>query len=94
MFLRRTERKKNGKTHSYWNVVENKRLDGGRVVQPACAVSRRPHLIPEPKAASLEIPTEGRGVWSYKTQISRSIITVLETVVEAIIDERDILPLL
>src|SRR3982074_1274582 len=33
MFLRRTERKKNGKTHSYWNVVENKRLDGGRVVQ-------------------------------------------------------------
>jgi hypothetical protein len=33
MFLRRTERKKNGKTHGYWNVVENKRLDDGRVVQ-------------------------------------------------------------
>jgi hypothetical protein len=33
MFLRRTERKKNGKTHHYWNVVENKRLDDGRVVQ-------------------------------------------------------------
>jgi hypothetical protein len=33
MFLRRTERKKNGKAHHYWNVVENKRLDGGRVVQ-------------------------------------------------------------
>ncbi len=33
MFLRRTERKKNGKTHRYWSVVENKRLDGGRVVQ-------------------------------------------------------------
>jgi hypothetical protein len=33
MFLRRTERKKNGKTHSYWNVVETKRLDDGRVVQ-------------------------------------------------------------
>src|SRR3981189_2790466 len=33
MFLRRTERKKNGKTHSYCNVVENKRLDGGRVGQ-------------------------------------------------------------
>src|SRR6267142_1811056 len=33
MFLRRTERKKNGKTHSYWSVVEDKRLDGGRVVQ-------------------------------------------------------------
>jgi hypothetical protein len=33
MFLRCTERKKNGKTHSYWNIVENKRLDNGRVVQ-------------------------------------------------------------
>ena len=33
MFLRSTERKKNGKTHVYWNIVENKRLDDGRVVQ-------------------------------------------------------------
>ena len=33
MFLRRNQRKKNGKTHSYWNVVENRRLDDGRVVQ-------------------------------------------------------------
>src|SRR5208337_478760 len=33
MFLRRTERKKDGKTHSYWNIVENKRLDDGRVMQ-------------------------------------------------------------
>src|ERR1700683_1770949 len=33
MFLRKTERRKNGKTHLYWSVVENKRLDGGRVVQ-------------------------------------------------------------
>jgi hypothetical protein len=32
MFLRKTERK-NGKTHLYWSVVENSRLDGGRVVQ-------------------------------------------------------------
>src|SRR3984885_7454989 len=33
MFLRCTGRKKNGKTHTYWNIVENKRLDDGRVVQ-------------------------------------------------------------
>ena len=33
MFLRKTERRKNGKTHLYWSVVENRRLDGGRVVQ-------------------------------------------------------------
>jgi hypothetical protein len=33
MFLRSSRRKKDGKTHTYWNVVENKRLDDGRVVQ-------------------------------------------------------------
>jgi hypothetical protein len=33
MFLRRTERRKDGKTHTYWNIVENKRLDDNRVVQ-------------------------------------------------------------
>jgi hypothetical protein len=33
MFLRRTQRKKDGKTHNYWSVVENQRLHGGRVVQ-------------------------------------------------------------
>jgi len=33
MFLRQTPRKKDGKTHIYWNIVENKRLDDGRVVQ-------------------------------------------------------------
>jgi len=33
MFLRKTERRKNGKTHLYWSVVENRRLDCGRVVQ-------------------------------------------------------------
>src|ERR1700740_128165 len=33
MFLRQTRRKKDGKTHHYWSVVENQRLKGGRVVQ-------------------------------------------------------------
>ena len=33
MFLRKTPRKKDGKTHNYWSVVENKRVAGGRVVQ-------------------------------------------------------------
>ena len=33
MFLRKTQRKKDGKTHEYWCVVENKRVAGGRVVQ-------------------------------------------------------------
>jgi hypothetical protein len=33
MFLRKTQRKKDGKAHEYWSVVENKRVVGGRVVQ-------------------------------------------------------------
>lgn len=33
MYLRESKRKKDGKTHSYWNIVESQRLDDGRVVQ-------------------------------------------------------------
>jgi hypothetical protein len=33
MFLRRTKRRKDGKEHHYWSIVENKRLGGGKVVQ-------------------------------------------------------------
>ena len=33
MFLRCTTRKKNGKEHRYWNLVENQRVAGGQVVQ-------------------------------------------------------------
>ena len=33
MFLRATTRKKDGKVHCYWSVVENQRLKNGRVVQ-------------------------------------------------------------
>src|SRR6516165_7111039 len=33
MFLRGTIRKKNGKEHRYWSIVENKRVAGGKVRQ-------------------------------------------------------------
>lgn len=33
MFLRAKTRRKDGKTHRYWSVVENRRVKGGRVVQ-------------------------------------------------------------
>ena len=33
MFLRCKTRKKDGKEHRYWSVVENRRVAGGRVVQ-------------------------------------------------------------
>ena len=33
MFFRCNERFKNGKSHRYWNIVENKRTNGNRIVQ-------------------------------------------------------------
>lgn len=33
MFLRCNRRTKDGKTHEYWSVVENRRLADGRIVQ-------------------------------------------------------------
>lgn len=33
MFLRSSTRKKNGKEHRYWSIVENRRVAGGRVLQ-------------------------------------------------------------
>ncbi len=33
MFLRATTREKDGKTHRYWSVIENRRLADGRVLQ-------------------------------------------------------------
>lgn len=33
MFLRSTKRKKDGKEHEYWSIVENRRVAGGKVVQ-------------------------------------------------------------
>ena len=33
MFLRYKDRRKDGKQHRYWSVVENTRVAGGRVVQ-------------------------------------------------------------
>ena len=33
MFLRCNKRFKNGKSHRYWNIVENKRIKGSRIVQ-------------------------------------------------------------
>src|ERR1700722_9290322 len=45
MFLRKTQRKKDGKTHEYWSVVENKRVAGGRVVQRHSAVFGRDQFL-------------------------------------------------
>ena len=33
MFLRHKMRRKDGKEHRYWSIVENRRVSGGRTVQ-------------------------------------------------------------
>ena len=33
MFLRKTDRKKDGKDHRYFSIVENQRVSGGKTVQ-------------------------------------------------------------
>src|ERR1700751_4185358 len=33
LFIRHTKRKKDGKEHRYWSIVENRRVGGGRLVQ-------------------------------------------------------------
>ena len=33
MYLRVRKRKKNGKTHRYWSIVESRRISGDRIVQ-------------------------------------------------------------
>ena len=33
MFLRHKVRRKDGKEHHYWSIVENRRVSGGRTVQ-------------------------------------------------------------
>src|SRR5216684_275154 len=41
MFLRCKVRRKDGKQHRYWSVVENTRVAGGRVVQRQDALPRK-----------------------------------------------------
>jgi predicted transposase YbfD/YdcC len=43
MFLRKTQRKKHGKTPDYWSVVENKRVAGGRISARPAAIAIRHH---------------------------------------------------
>ena len=46
MYLRFTRRKKDGKEHRYWSVVESRRCAGGRVVQKPLRVPRRDQRQP------------------------------------------------
>jgi transposase len=61
MFLRCTTRKKNGKEHRYYSLVENRRLAGGRVVQrPALYLGEINDSQQEAWRKTIEIFEEGR----------------------------------
>ena len=67
MFLRANKRVKDGKTHRYWSVVENRRIAGGRIYE------RRSDLPPDGKhfiyfAMNGRWDSETKGAW---TAISR-----------------------
>ena len=53
MFLRCHSRKKNGKRHRYWSVVESRRCRGGRPVQRQVLSSAAPGLTPREVLRSL-----------------------------------------
>ena len=64
MFLRYTQRKKDGKLHRYWSIVENRRGEGRRVVQrPVLYLGE---INDSQKAAwcrSIEVFESGTGQW-------------------------------
>jgi hypothetical protein len=77
MFLRRIERRKNGKTHLYWSLVENKRLDGGRVVQ------RRVLYLGEINSSQAEVWRKAIEVFDADAGSSRTLASFPEDRCEA-----------
>src|SRR5438270_8363479 len=61
MFLRHTKRKKDGKEHRYWSIVENRRIGGGRVVQRPAAVPGRDQRFAGTGLAQVNRHPGGRG---------------------------------
>ena len=81
MFLRKTERRKNGKTHVYWSVVENRRLDSGRVVQ------RHVHYLGEINSSQAEAWRRAIEVFDEDEGRSRSLALFPEDRCEVLDDD-------
>src|SRR5579863_4423885 len=87
MFLRRIERRKNGKTHLYWSVVENKRLDGGRVVQ------RHVLYLGEINSSQAETRRKAVEVFDAETDGSQTLALFPEDRCEAVADDSSVVRL-
>jgi hypothetical protein len=87
MFLRRIERRKNGKTHLYWNIVENKRLGDGRVVQ------RHVYYLGEINSSQAEAWRKAIEVFDPDTGRSRTLALFPEDRCEAAADDASVVRL-
>src|SRR6202046_3676166 len=81
MFLRRVERRKNGQTHLYWNIVENKRLDDGRVAQ------RHVYYLGEINSSQAEPWRKAIEVFDVDTSRSRTLALFPEDRCEAVAND-------
>lgn len=64
MFLRSTTRRKDGKEHRYWSIVENRRGEGGRVIQrPVLYLGEINDSQRKAWCRSIEVFESGTGRW-------------------------------
>lgn len=81
MFLRCATRKKNGKDHRYWTLVENRRVAGGRVVQ------RQVLYLGEINDAQRELWAKSIEVFEEGRSAPRTVALFVEEQTEPINDE-------
>jgi transposase len=82
MFLRATTRRKDGKVHQYWSIVENRRLPGGRVLQ------RHVLYLGEINSSQERAWRKSVEVFDERTEQSRSLALFPEDRVDAgVVDE-------
>jgi len=82
MFLRATTRRKDGKVHRYWSIVENRRLPGGRVLQ------RHVLYLGEINSSQERAWRKSVEVFDERTEHSRSLALFPEDRIDAgVVDE-------
>jgi hypothetical protein len=87
MFLRATTRKKDGKEHRYFSIVENKRVSGGRVVQ------RHVLYLGEINSSQELAWRRSIEVLDEATDVARTLALFPEDRCEAVVDDRSIVRL-
>src|SRR6202041_1563619 len=87
MFLRRIERRKHGKAPLYWNIVENKRLDDGRVVQ------RHVYYLGEINSSQAEAWRKAVEVFDADAGSSRTLALFPEDRCEVAVDDASVVRL-